>query len=142
VSYSADDFVSILTDGLSPLVQGGERHVRIDFKSSRGFTSRPGASMIAINFFNLPTARVKERRGGGAEAENNRMLFMVNGFDEDSATPVAKVKLEQSVSSIGHHGNWAPKMRAKSGSPDKVAIYLANYINEIASMFPPNFTHE
>ena len=141
MAASADEFVTLLQSYLSPLVHS-DRCVNASFKSSKGFTNRPGQSMLAINFYNLPSARVKERRGGGAEAENNRMLFMVHGFDEDSASPVVKVKLEQSGNGIGSSGNWAPKMRAKSGEPDKVAAYLANYINEIAGMFFPNFTHE
>ena len=38
-------------------------------------------------------------------------------------------------------GRWAPKMRGKSGSPDKIAAYVADYINQIAEQFEPNFTH-
>jgi len=141
MSASADDFITILRESLSQLVHA-ERTVNASFKSSRGFTTRPGQSSIAVQFYNLPTPRVQERRGGGAEAENNRMMFWVHGFDEDSSTPVAKVKVEQSVSSIGQSGRWAPKMRSKSGSPDKIAAYVADYVNGIAEQFEPNYTHD
>jgi len=145
---SADEFVTALQGYLSPLVHS-DRHVNANFKSSKGFTSHPGQSRLAINFYNLPTSRVKERRGGGAEAENNRALFMVHGFETDSKIPVAKVKLEQLVNVIGspdrwapNMRRWAPNMRAKSGDPLTVAKYLANYINDVASTFPPQFSHE
>ena len=33
-------------------------------------------------------------------------------------------------------------MRAKTASPDKIALYLAKYINETAGSVPPNLTHD
>jgi hypothetical protein len=141
LSASADDFITILRESLSPLVHA-ERTVYADFKSSRGFTTRPGQSSVTVQFYNLPESRVRQRRGGGAEAENNRAMFWIHGFDEDSATPVAKVKVEHSVNSIGRPDHWAPKRKGKSGSPDKIATYVAEYINEIAEQFEPNLTHE
>jgi len=141
MSASADDFITILTEELSPLVHAG-RTVNASFKSSRGFTTRPNESSVAIQFYNLPRPRVEQRRGGGAEAENNRMMFWVHGFNEESSTPAAKVKVEQSVNNIGQMGRWAPKMRSRSGSPDKIAAYVADYVNQVAEQFEPNFTHD
>ena len=141
MSASADEFITLVRDNLSPLVHA-ERTVNADFKSSRGYSTRSGQSSVAIHFYNLPTARVKEKRGGGAEAENNRMMFWIHGFEADSSTPVAKVKAELSVNGIGRPGNWAPSMRAKTAAPEKVALYVADFINEIAEAFAPNFTHE
>ena len=141
MSASTNDFITILQESLSQLVHA-ERTVYANFKSSRGFTTRPGQSSVAVQFYNLPESRVRQRRGGGAEAENNRMMFWIHGFDEDSQIPVAKVKVEQSVNGIESPGRRAPNMRSKSGSPDKIAAYVAEYINEIAEQFEPNYTHE
>ena len=134
---SATDFLEILDSTLSPLVDK-ERMVIGRFKSSKGFTNRPGSSNMAVDFINLSQARHKERRGGGAESENNRMLFWISGFNEDPSDPVDKIKIEQSVNSIRGTRN----LRAKTASPDKIAIYLAKYINEIAESVPPNLTHD
>lgn len=136
---SAEEFIIHFMSELSPLVIE-KRWVRADF--SNRFSDRPKSASVSVNFFNLPEDRVKQRRGGGAEGENNRQLFMVWGFEPDASVPVAKVKLDQSINSVGYPGNWAPKMRAKSGSPEKVAAYLAQYINDVAASFEPNYTHE
>jgi hypothetical protein len=133
----ATEFLDILNSNLSPLVDR-ERTVIATFKSSKDFTALPGRSSIAVNFINLPQERHKERRGGGAESENNRMLFWISGFNEDPSDPVDRIKIEQSVNSIRGSRN----MRAKTASPDKIALYLAKYINEIAESVPPNLTHD
>ena len=67
---------------------------------------------------------------------------MVWGFNSEIDSPVAQIKLEQSVNGIGSSGTWAPKLRAKSGTPEKVAVYLAKYLNNVAATFPPNYTHD
>jgi hypothetical protein len=137
IMTSANEFLEILDSTLSPLVDG-ERTVIANFKSSRDFTVLPGRSSMAVNFINLSQDRHRERRGGGAESENNRMLFWISGFNEDPSDPVDKIKIEQSVNSIRGTRN----LRAKTASPDKIAIYLAKYINEIAESVPPNLTHD
>jgi hypothetical protein len=134
---SANEFLRLLDTSLSPLVDG-ERTVIASFKSSKGFTLLPRHSNISVNFINLPRERHQQRRGGGAESENNRMLFWISGFNEDPSDPVDRIKIAQSVNSI----RGAKGMRAKTASPDKIALYLANYINEIAETVPPNLTHE
>ena len=128
---SANEFLELLDASLSPLVDG-ERTVIASFNSSRGFTGRPGSSNIAVNFINLPRKRHQQRRGGGAESENNHMLFWISGFNEDPSDPVDRIKIAQSVNSI----RGAKGMRAKTASPDRIALYLANYINEIANGIP------
>ena len=133
----ATEFLDILNSNLSPLVDR-KRTVIATFKSSKGFTILPDRSNIAVNFINLPQERHKERRGGGAESENNRMLFWISGFNENPSDPVDRIKIEQSVNSIRGSRN----MRAKTASPDKIALYLARYINETAGSVPPNLTHE
>jgi hypothetical protein len=134
---SASEFLEILDSTLSPLVDG-ERTVIANFKSSKGFTVLPGHSSVAVNFINLSQDRHRERRGGGAESENNRMLFWISGFNEEPSDPVDKIKIEQSVNSI----RGARNLRAKTASPDRIAIYLAKHINEIAESVPPNLTHD
>lgn len=78
---NATEFTQALESELSPLVRD-QRTVTARFRSSRGFTSRPHQSLMFVNFYNLPEARHHEKRGGGAESENNRMMFMISGFDE------------------------------------------------------------
>jgi len=134
---NANEFLEILNSSLSPLVDR-ERTVIADFKSSKGFTDRPGSSNVYVNFINLPQERHRQRRGGGAESENNRMLFWISGFNEDSSDPVDRIKIEQSVNNISGSKN----MRAKTASPDKIALYLARYLNETAGSVAPNLTHE
>jgi len=138
MEFSANDFMKLLDSSLSALVDG-ERTVIARFSSSRGFTDRPHQSGVFVSFYNLPEARIKEGRGGGAEAENNRMLFVIRGFDEDAASPVASVKIAQSINSLGRD---VKNLRAKTGDPDKIAMYLARYLNEIAEAVPPNYTHD
>ena len=147
MEFNANDFMKLLDSSLSALVDG-ERTVIARFSSSRGFTDRPHQSGVFVSFYNLPEARIKEGRGGGAEAENNRMLFVIRGFDEDAASPVASVKIAQSINSLGrpgdrrHYASGMKNLRAKTGSPDKIAMYLAKYINEVAEAVPPNYTHD
>lgn len=96
-----------------------------------------GCGTVFVNFYNLPLARAAERHGGGAECENNRQLFVVR-----MTVDAGKVKVEQSINGIRNmHGDWAPKMRAKTASYEKIAQYLANYILAIVRDFPPLLTH-
>jgi hypothetical protein len=135
---SAREFLHVMNTSLSP--KANNRTLIASFDA--GFSPGPGRGSIAINFINLPEPRYRQRRGGGAEAENNRQLFMVWGFGADIDDSVSSVKAEQSINGIGTPGSWAPKMRAKTGDPSKVALYLINYINDVASKFDPNYTHE
>jgi len=92
--------------------------------------SRRGG-MVFVNFYNLPTG--VGSAGGGAEAENNRMLFVVEGF----GLPTGKVKVEMSTSALPREH----KLRAKTDSPERVAQYLAAFINKVVKEVPPHFTH-
>lgn len=95
-----------------------------------------------MNYYNLPEPRVLQKRGGGAEAENNRMLFTISGWGNFENVPVEKVKIEQTVDAIIPRGSNMRSLRAKTADPRKIAVYLADYLNQIAEMFPPNLTHE
>jgi hypothetical protein len=137
------EFFADLKSKLSTLIVNN-RYVLADSAGSLGYEGR-GRGSASVTFINLPYARVKERRGGGAESENNRQLFFVNGFNSGPfvSEGVEKVQIEQLVNNIGvPGGQWSEKLRKKTGSPDKIATYLANYLNEIASAHPPQFTHE
>jgi hypothetical protein len=134
---NAFEFTAALDRNLSPLVHN-ERTLLARFSSSRGFTTRPLQSAVHVNFINLPEERHKQKRGGGAESENNRMMFSVHGFGEDETVSVDKVKIEHPVCGIPHR----PALRGKTASPEKVAEYLARYINDVAAQVPPDFTHD
>jgi hypothetical protein len=140
---SADDFILCLNELLSLLVHD-DRTVRAAF--DKGLAPGPGRGVVRVVFVNLPEKRVQEERGGGAESHNNMSQFFVNGFGTSSSDPVSKVQVEMLVNGI-HSGfpsreNRAPNLRKKSGPPEKVAAYLAAYINDVAASFAPQFTHE
>jgi hypothetical protein len=101
------------------------------------------SDMMSINFVNLPPG--VGSAGGGAEAENNRALFFVDGWDkkdENAPAPTGKVKVEMSISLYAGHGEKQPKkFRAKTGTPAQVCKYLADYINYLAKEFEPRYTH-
>jgi len=116
-----------------------DRMTRVDFQKSLG--GERGGGSVYVNFTNLPPGA--GRGGGGAEAENNRASFWIRGFQYDPAAPVGKVTVEQS-SNVFHRA-WlgAPGVpfRAKTGSPETIARYLAAYLAKIVATVPPRFTH-
>ena len=106
-----------------------DRNVRVRDSKNTG--------SVYVNFVNLPEGVGGE--GGGAEAENNRTSFWIEGFDrkDPQAPPKGKLKIEQANSVFGRSRN----MRAKTGTPDAIAGYLADYLAKIVAEVPPNFTH-
>jgi hypothetical protein len=93
---------------------------------------------VFVNFTNLPKG--VGRAGGGAEAENNRMLFKIEGFGQDtphSPPPTGKVKIELRVSSLPREY----KLRGKTGTPAQIAKYLADFLNKVVKEVEPKFTH-
>lgn len=119
---TAEDFVK----EFEKLVKVGDRQVKTSI-STLGGANRPS---VSVRFVNLPKG--VGGAGGGAEAENNRMSFMIH-FDQN---PTGKIKVEQIVTFDRKY-----KMRAKSGHPAKVAKYLADYISKIVKEVEPEFTH-
>lgn len=87
---------------------------------------------IYVNFFNLPNAK------GGAEAENNRVMLEIEGFQ----SPKAKLKVGERVNMLGDWGTKPPfKLRGKTGTPQVIARTVAQYLNRIVKEIPPKFTH-
>jgi len=103
----------------------GDRQVSVRVDTSFGTVG------VYINLVNLPKG--VGGAGGGAEAENNRMMFSVRFPDN----PADKVKVEQTVSRMDRKY----KMRAKSGHPAQVAKYVADFINKVVKEVEPKFTH-
>lgn len=98
----------------------------------------PNYSTVYINFINLPSG--VGGAGGGAEAENNRMMFSVDGFgkeDPHAPPPTGKVKIEMRVSALPREY----KLRGKTGTPSQVAKYLADFINKVVKEVEPHLTH-
>jgi hypothetical protein len=119
----------------------GDRQVRVKVDTSWGPRKEES---VYVNFINLPAGI--GAAGGGAEAENNRASFWVRGFGPASAPEAAKVKVEQSNSSL-YKGAGAPSretrvtMRSKTGTPEQVAKSLADFLNGVVKDVAPRFTH-
>ena len=123
-ALNTTEFANLLKQKLNP--QG--RRVTIQIKGPMG-----GLDTVWVTLINLP----EEVKAPGAEAENNRMSFSVDGFAPDGGPPpTLKVKVEMRVSALS-----GQKLRSKSGPPEVIANYLAQYINNIISTVPPKFTH-
>jgi hypothetical protein len=118
-----------------------DRQVRVKVDTSWGPRKEES---VYVDFANLPKGIGSA--GGGAEAENNRASFWVRGFGPASASEAAKVKAEQSNSSL-YKGAGAPSretrvtMRAKTGTPEQVAKSLADFLNGVVKDVEPRFTH-
>jgi len=74
--------------------------------------------------------------------ENNRQLFMVWGFNETADSQASKVKVEHDINAI-HSGypQRCLKLRGKTATPEKVATYIAQYINKVTADFAPYYSH-
>lgn len=93
---------------------------------------------VFVNFINLPKGI--GGAGGGAEAENNRMLFSIGGFGREtphSPPPTGKVKIEMLVSAMPREY----RLRGRTGTPAQVAKYLADFLNKVVKEVEPKFTH-
>lgn len=123
---AANQFV----DDLKSFLQIGDRVVNCSVQPNYGFDK--AKSSVYVNFYNLPSS---VRGGGGAEAENNRMSFSIQGFGD--AKMNGKVKVEHQVSAFPREF----RLRGKQGSPTAVAQYLANFLNDFVKKVEPKFTH-
>ena len=127
----SEEFIKMVESNLS--LQG--RRITFD-NESRLVGNRYDS--VFVNFINLPTG--KGGAGGGAEAENNRMSFTIEGFGKDtphSPPPTGKVKIEMRVSALPREY----KLRGKTGTPAQVAKYLADFLNKVVKEVEPRFTH-
>jgi len=112
----------------------GDRQVTVRIQNSWGLDKN--SSSQYINFVNLPKG--VGTAGGGAEGENNRMSFNVEGFAKDGGPPPSgKVKVEMSRSALPREY----KLRAKTGAPPVIAKYIADFLSKVAREVPPHFTH-
>ena len=119
-------------DSVSSQYKGG-RVLRVNGGPLRGTDS------VFVNFFNLPGDVLKPGQGG-AEAENNRMMFIISGFDPKDAnapSPSGKVKIELSISALPRDY----KLRAKTGTPEAIAKYLVDFLTKVTKEVEPKFTH-
>ncbi len=111
----------------------------LNLDGRRIIVNRPilgSSATVYINFINLPEG--VGGAGGGAEAENNRMMFSVGDFTKEGGPPPSgKVKVEMKLSMLPREY----KLRAKSGPPQAAAKYLADFINKVVKEVPPHFTH-
>lgn len=96
----------------------------------------PSYADTQVVFINLPEGIGSA--GGGAERLNNQMILWVHGFGKegpDSPPPTGKVKVELVTTVFPH------RLRAKTATPEKIAEYLADFINKVVDEVEPKFTH-
>lgn len=141
--FAGDDgFSGVVDEGSAGFIEAvqaqlhiGDRQITFKNRSTLGGVKYDYA---AVNFINLPHG--VGGAGGGAEAENNRQLFWIEGFGKEtprSPAPTGKISLKQSINNLGREHS----LRGKTGTPAQVAKYLADYLNKIAREVEPNFTH-
>lgn len=128
--------------GSEEFIKMVESHLNLDGRQvTFDNVSRLGGSRydtVFVNFINLPKG--VGGAGGRAEAENNRMLFSIEGFGKEtphSPPPTGKVKIELRVSALPREY----KLRGKTGTPAQVAKYLADFLNKVVKEVEPKFTH-
>lgn len=112
------------------------RHVKMNGRKlsfCSGFMGRFDSAFVQV--INLPEQVVALNAGNGAEAENNRVEFSVDGFGSDRMA--GKVKVTVLVNVI----QKKMPFRAKTGTPEVIAQYLAKYINQVVTEVEPKFTH-
>ena len=78
---------------------------------------------VAVHYINLP-------KGSSSDPEKNLMQFWIGDFgkEEGDPSPTGKVKIEQLHSTLPREY----KLRAKTGSPDVIAKYLADFLNDLS----------
>lgn len=139
---NAHDFLEFFNRRLSPLVRD-ERVLNASFDPPWDGLDDWGT--MFLDFYNLPESRLQSKRGGETEANNNRMLFSVTfrgPSPQDLDAPVMKSRVETLASGIAPKGHRLHKLRSRYASSMKIAIYLAEYLNRIASEFPPRLSPE
>jgi hypothetical protein len=95
-------------------------------------TSLGMSDTIFINFYNVPGGEGKA--GGGAEAENNRVMIAVSGFDKkDLDKQVARITVDLRIS-------FFPKARGFRGRttrPEVGAEFIISFLEGVANEFEP-----
>jgi hypothetical protein len=96
---------------------------------------------IHVNLFNLPEDRHRQQRGLGSESANNRFFFEIAGFGKTLEAPVQRVTVKTLITTGIPQGHPLRKLPTKTSTPEKIAIYLADYLSQVALEFPPRLTH-
>lgn len=90
-------------------------------------------SNIIVTFINLPAKGPL----GGADAMNNRCLLTIKGFDRalNNPPPRGKVKAE-ALASCNAFSEAGLKFRGRTGTPEKILDYVADFINKLSKVKP------
>jgi hypothetical protein len=100
----------------------GDRQIRVRQKIL-------GSDTIYVNFYNCPDGV------GGADFENNRMMFSISGFDKkDQDIKSERLRLELVVSMFPRERGF----RAKNAKPETILPFLIEFIKSVARDFEPN----
>lgn len=128
----SDDFIEAVKSQLKIK----DRQIRFNNKSTLGGVRY---DTVIINYINLPTG--VGSAGGGAEAENNRMMFFIEGFGKETPhtpPPRGKIRIRQEINMVTDRSR---NLRTKTGTPEQIAKYLVDYLNKTAAEVEPRFTH-
>lgn len=87
---------------------------------------------VTGNFFNIP----EEEMRINARPDNNRYMFIVEGFSKElgNPPPSGKVRFNTHISfhPLGHEG----RVRGKTGTPEKVIEYIAKHLERFSKAEP------
>ena len=127
-------FILAASEGSEDFIKMVEAQLKLDGRriqfDNLNNLAGPNYSTVYINFYNL------EKPRDSAHAENNRMLFSVDGFgkeDPHAPPPTGKVKINGVVCALPREY----RLRGKSGTPAQIAKYFADHINKIVREVEP-----
>lgn len=129
---------------LLSLLQIGDRVVRIT-PQRFGSNSMVSVHNLATDQVFVQVFNVPRELAHGVATDNNRMMFVVDGFSRvgpDEPPPSGKVKVELSIAPYVRGASDAERkslrIRAKSGTIDVIAKYIADYVNAFVATHEPN----
>jgi hypothetical protein len=120
----------------------GDRQIRFHASNASAYDLHSGGpTTIFVDFFNLPEG--VGGAGGGAERENNRLHFLVK-FGPRHAGRYGEKAIAEGKASVELGASALPReytLRKKTGTPEAIARYLADFLNKVVAEVPPKFTH-
>ena len=83
------------------------------------------------NFYNVTKDEI-----GGVRAENNRYMFVVDGFAKDLGNPPPKGKVRFNTKIYFHPLGPEGKVRGKTATPEQIVDYIAKHLERFSKSEP------